>query len=214
MWFKCPLSSIVITNNQWWKEKGCINTARNTYILGFEVGFRCSVFSTLWLSIRLRTRSMSPCTGWSSASWGSTLYSQSIRAWRASVNWPENKRASSSLFCLQERTNHSQWVKRPLEILQIVWWDKIRQQTWEDVYVPFYRLAADSVPFVSQFTQHVVQFLIIILKGGLVFQRPPCPSSGVVYWVFAPQSFLELLYCRNIWSEIPSQLSHMSKTAK
>lgn len=61
---------------------------------------------TLWLSIRLRTRSMSPCTGWSSASWGSTLYSQSMRAWRASVNWPENKRASSSLFCLQESKYH------------------------------------------------------------------------------------------------------------
>lgn len=74
----------------------------------------CSAFGcaclTLWLSMRLRTRSMSPCTGWSSASWGSTLYSQSIRACRASVNCPENNSASSSLFCLRgsERLNQQQ----------------------------------------------------------------------------------------------------------
>lgn len=48
------------------------------------------------------TRSRSPWTGWSSASWGSTLYSQSTKACSASMNWPENKRASSSLCCLKK----------------------------------------------------------------------------------------------------------------
>lgn len=157
-------------------------------------------FFTLWLSIRLRTRSMSPCTGWSSASWGSTLYNQSIRAWSASVNCPENSRASSSLFCLQERTNHSHLVESSLEILQVVWlyfrsWcDKIQKCVWENVFLPFYWLATHSVPFVPQFAQHVVQLLNIILQGGLVFQGPPSPSGGVVHWVFAAHSFLELLY--------------------
>ncbi len=60
--------------------------------------------STLWESSRLETRSRSPWTGWSSASWGSTRYSQSTSAWRASANWPENKRASSNLCCLRRKT--------------------------------------------------------------------------------------------------------------
>lgn len=51
--------------------------------------------------MRLDTRSRSPWTGWSSASWGSTRYNQSTSAWRASANWPENSRASSSLCCLK-----------------------------------------------------------------------------------------------------------------
>jgi len=55
---------------------------------------------TLCLSIRLPTVSLSPPTGMSSASWGSALYSQSLRACRASVKRPENNRASSSLCCL------------------------------------------------------------------------------------------------------------------
>lgn len=59
--------------------------------------------STLWESMRLETRSRSPWTGWSSASWGSTRYSQSTSAWRASANWPENKRASSNLCCLRRK---------------------------------------------------------------------------------------------------------------
>lgn len=86
-----------------WATNGPMNKRKRFWVFGVEL------FSTLWLSIRLRTRSMSPCTGWSSASWGSTLYNQSIRAWRASVNWPENNKASSSLFCLQYRTKYSQW---------------------------------------------------------------------------------------------------------
>lgn len=57
---------------------------------------------TLCLSIRLCTMSLSPLTGTSSTSWGSALYSQSFRAWRASVNRPENSSASSSLCCLKE----------------------------------------------------------------------------------------------------------------
>lgn len=61
--------------------------------------------STLWESMRLETRSRSPWTGWSSASWGSTRYSQSTSAWRASANWPENKRASSNLCCLRRKTS-------------------------------------------------------------------------------------------------------------
>lgn len=78
------------------------------------------------------------------------------------------------------------------------WWVKIQQQMWEDVSSPFYWLATNSVPFIPQFTQHVVQLLVIILKGGLVFQGPPCSRRGVIYWVFAAQSLLELLSMRNI----------------
>lgn len=62
-----------------------------------------SVVHTLCESMRLDTRSRSPWTGWSSASWGSTRYNQSTRAWRASANCPENSRASSSLCCLERR---------------------------------------------------------------------------------------------------------------
>lgn len=177
------------------------------------------LFPTLWLSIRLRTRSMSPCTGWSSASWGSTLYSQSMRAWRASVNWPENNRASSSLFCLQESTNHQQWMNRSSEALQIVRLvvdeGKIQQQMWGDASLPFDGLATNSVPPVPQFTQHVVQLLIIILKGCLVFQGPPCSSGGVIHWVFAAQSFLELLSMRNnvIKKLIPSPLEFANNSS-
>lgn len=126
---------------------GPINKTKGSWVFGVEL------FSTLWLSIRLRTRSMSPCTGWSSASWGSTLYNQSIRAWRASVNWPENNKASSSLFCLQNRTKYSQWGCLA---------------EWNTTLIgrkssPFHWLPTNSVPFVSQFTQHVVQLLSVIL---------------------------------------------------
>lgn len=132
VWFKCPLLPIVIRNNQWRKERAVLMQQWKLLCFFLKLGFDAAtkdffedqrstrrsitwdilwasgqaLLFTLWLSIRLRTRSMSPCTGWSSASWGSTLYSQSMRAWRASVNWPENSRASSSLFCLQESTNH------------------------------------------------------------------------------------------------------------
>ena len=61
---------------------------------------------TLCLSIRLLTMSLSPPTGMSSASWGSALYSQSFKAWRASVNLPENNSASSSLCCLTEESQN------------------------------------------------------------------------------------------------------------
>lgn len=65
---------------------------------------------TLCLSIRLCTMSLSPQTGTSSASWGSARYSQSFRAWRASVNLPEKSRASSSLCCLRKSKPETRWV--------------------------------------------------------------------------------------------------------
>lgn len=67
---------------------------------------------TLCLSIRLCTMSLSPLTGTSSASWGSALYSQSFRAWRASVNRPENSSASSSLCCLKENPHVGQFQNK------------------------------------------------------------------------------------------------------
>jgi hypothetical protein len=57
---------------------------------------------TLWASMRFMTRSRSPCTGWSSANCGSTLYNQSTKACKASMNWPENSKASSNLCCLRK----------------------------------------------------------------------------------------------------------------
>lgn len=66
---------------------------------------------TLWASMRFMTRSRSPCTGWSSASCGSTLYNQSTKACRASMNWPENSRASSNLCCLR-KAHKLHWFQR------------------------------------------------------------------------------------------------------
>lgn len=34
----------------------------------------------------------------------------------------------------------------------------------QDINLPFYRLATNRVPFVSELTEHVVQFLVVILK--------------------------------------------------
>lgn len=115
----CPLSSFVMRKNQWWKEKGVFFNENSNHVRVTSLFSHAFFFFTLWLSIRLRTRSMSPWTGWSSASCGSTLYSQSVRAWRASVNCPENSSASSSLFCLQEKTN-SQWRGLPESKLNLI----------------------------------------------------------------------------------------------
>lgn len=111
-----------------------------------------------------------------------------MRAWRASVNWPENNKASSSLFCLKESTNHKLWVQRSAGVQQ--------KQIQENASLPFNWFATNCVPFVPQFTQHVVQLLIIILQRGLVFQGTSCSSCGVIHWVFAAQRFLELLWMR------------------
>lgn len=63
---------------------------------------------------------------------------------------------------------------------------------------PFYRLATNGVPFVPQLAQHVVQLLVVVLKGGLVLQGAPGPSGGVVHRVFAAHGFLKLLRARRI----------------
>lgn len=60
-------------------------------------------------------------------------------------------------------------------------------------HLPLDRLAAHSVPSVPQLAQHVVQLLLVVLEAGLVFQRPPRPTGGVVHRVLAAQSLLELL---------------------
>lgn len=76
-------------------------------------------------------------------------------------------------------------MNRSSEALQIVRLvvdeGKIQQQMWGDASLPFDGLATNSVPSVPQFTHHVVQLLIIILKGCLVFQGPPCSSGGVIH---------------------------------
>lgn len=85
-------------------------TSNDIYSILSYLDYRTSSFvicCTLCLSIRLCTMSLSPPTGTSSASWGSALYSQSFRAWRASVNRPENSSASSSLCCLKENPHVS-----------------------------------------------------------------------------------------------------------
>lgn len=63
---------------------------------------------TLCLSIKLLTKSFSPPIGTSSATCGSALYSQSLSAWRASLNLPENSSASSNLCCLRI-LRHNLW---------------------------------------------------------------------------------------------------------
>lgn len=60
-------------------------------------------------------------------------------------------------------------------------------------HLPLDRLAAHSVPSVPQLAQHVIQLLLVVLEAGLVFQRPPCSTGGVVHRVLAAQSLLELL---------------------
>ena len=65
--------------------------------------YRGDLLLTLWASMRLLTVSISPWTGCSSDKPGSALESQSKRAWRASLNWPENNRDSSKFLCLKNK---------------------------------------------------------------------------------------------------------------
>ena len=52
-------------------------------------------------------RLRSPCTGWSSVSFGFILDYQWTKACRVSMNWPEISRASPNLCCLrQAHTSH------------------------------------------------------------------------------------------------------------
>lgn len=86
-------------SRRWKKKRLCL--PRNQFLL-----------LTLWASMRFMTRSRSPCTGWSSANCGSTLYNQSTKACKASMNWPENSKASSNLCCLKKAYKIQGFKKR------------------------------------------------------------------------------------------------------
>lgn len=62
-----------------------------------------------------------------------------------------------------------------------------------NTHVPLHRFATDCVPFVPELTEHVVQFLVVILQGGLVLQSSARATGGVIHRMLAAQSFLELL---------------------
>ena len=57
---------------------------------------------TFWASTRFVMRLRSPCTGWSSASFGFILDYQWNKACRVSMNWPEISRTSSNFCCLRQ----------------------------------------------------------------------------------------------------------------
>ena len=59
---------------------------------------------------------------------------------------------------------------------------------------PLHRLATNSIPFVSDFSQEVVQFLSVIREQRLLFQGSACSNCSVIYRLFATKSFLELLF--------------------
>lgn len=63
----------------------------------------------------------------------------------------------------------------------------------DTINIPFYRLATNRVPFVSEFTEHVIQFLVVILERGLVLQGSACAAGGVVHRMLGTQGLLELL---------------------
>lgn len=58
------------------------------------------IINTLCWSTKAITVSKSPWRSWFSDKIFFDFSNQSISAWTASLNWPENKRASSSFLCL------------------------------------------------------------------------------------------------------------------
>lgn len=145
--------------------------------------------STLWESIRLETRSRSPWTGWSSASWGSTRYSQSTSAWRASANWPENKRASSNLCCLRRKHSKLFSFLHFIHHSIIPKWVKV---IWQNIS-PLHTLSTNCVPFVTDLAQQVVQFLRVCWQCGLVSHGLPRAHCGVIHWLLGAKRLLEIL---------------------
>lgn len=145
--------------------------------------------------MRLDTKSRSPWTGWSSASWGSTRYSQSTKAWRASANWPENSRASSSLCCLDGEKKMTA-ITQQILFFTVMQTCSVKPSTPVSVFIfslPLHALAADGVPFVTNFSQKVIQFLRVCRQLSFVPHGLPRPHRGVVDGLFWSQCFLKLL---------------------
>lgn len=151
---------------------------------------------TLCLSIRLCTMSLSPQTGTSSASWGSARYSQSFRAWRASVNLPEKSSASSSLCCLRKSKPETKWgafpISGPFSFFFLMLGRNLNPVPI-DCIIPLHGLAADGVPRVFEFSHLIFQMLSVTAGLSSLVKVASVLRCGVVHGPLRSQQLLELL---------------------